>query len=309
MAYDDLSAAQPAAAHPMANPGYGKRDAPGQAPRTGDDFAHLPKDEAALAWFIERLPEGAAIDHKTLSARIDGLGQAGCRGLLHRLVDSGHLCLFRERVVLPSSSRWVTRTYFSRTQRDRGWWLEYCKSIGAEPLRLPPKELAYQALARLKEADPQLVLSAAECEELAPLAERWLERGVTVAELTQSLTAGLPRPVHNAAALIRSRLEPKMPPEQPAVETDENGEEGVVVERYFACMFCEQDERTVRIVNGLCPQCLLEMNCEHCKAVEAEVEELRERQTFRAAGPTPEEVRKFADIVREAGGLLPRGRV
>ena len=42
---------------PMANPGFGKRGAPDQRPRTGDDFAHLPEDEASLAVFIDRLPE------------------------------------------------------------------------------------------------------------------------------------------------------------------------------------------------------------------------------------------------------------
>jgi hypothetical protein len=59
MADAKLSAAfSPAHAlpHPMANPGYGKRDAPDQLPRTAHDFAHLPPREAAVAAYIDRLP-------------------------------------------------------------------------------------------------------------------------------------------------------------------------------------------------------------------------------------------------------------
>ncbi|MBW5482580.1 hypothetical protein [Streptomyces bambusae] len=241
------------------------------------------------------------MDHKTLSAVIPGLGQAGARTLLHTLVDAGHMCQVRERVQQPHSSRWVTRTYFSRTPRDRDWWLAYCQAAGVEPYRLPPKDLAYQVLARLKEADPQLVLSAAECEQLAPLAEQWLERGATAAELTQAVTAGLPRNVVSPAGLVRSRLESKMPPE-PMVETEEDE---VVVERYFACMFCDQDERTVPIINGACPDCLREINCEQCRAIEASVPKIP--ATF-LPGPSPEQVQRYADAVRAAAGLPTKGR-
>jgi len=44
-----------ATAHPMANPGYGKRAAPDQLPRTNHDFAHLPNREASIASYIDRL--------------------------------------------------------------------------------------------------------------------------------------------------------------------------------------------------------------------------------------------------------------
>lgn len=54
----------------MANPGYGKRDAPDQRPRTNHDFAHLPPREAAVAAYIDRLPGGADISVKTLAKHV-----------------------------------------------------------------------------------------------------------------------------------------------------------------------------------------------------------------------------------------------
>ncbi|MCB5170252.1 hypothetical protein LG634_36320 [Streptomyces bambusae] len=308
---DSISVLPAAAAHPMANPGFGKRHAPDQLPRTGEQFAHLSKDEAALAWFIDRLPEGAAIDHKTLSAVTPGLGQAGCRTLLHLLMDAGHLCQFREHLVRPQSARWVTRTYFSRTARDRDWWLAFCRSIKAKPHRLPPREEAYKALAELRETDPELALSADECDQLAPLAEAWLARDPDVPRLVRTLTAGLPRPVHNPAALLRKRLETKMPPEptpEPEPDDFDEDDDWVVGRRIMACFFCDADELTATIINSTCARCLLDINCDHCKTLHESASTTRTLQTFRPATPTPTEVHRFADIVREAGGLLPRGR-
>ncbi|MET7901716.1 hypothetical protein ABZS86_09600 [Streptomyces sp. NPDC005355] len=67
MASHDLSVAPRPHAHPMANPGFGKRGASGQSPRRADDFAHLPRREAAIAAYIDRLPDGTAIDAKTIA--------------------------------------------------------------------------------------------------------------------------------------------------------------------------------------------------------------------------------------------------
>ncbi|MDC0772554.1 hypothetical protein [Streptomyces sp. HD] len=46
--------------HPMANPGYGKRSAPDQRPRTAHDFAALPPREAAIAAYVDRPPTAPA---------------------------------------------------------------------------------------------------------------------------------------------------------------------------------------------------------------------------------------------------------
>jgi hypothetical protein len=40
---------------------YGKRSTPDQRPRPAHDFAHLPPREAAIAAYLDRLPDGADI--------------------------------------------------------------------------------------------------------------------------------------------------------------------------------------------------------------------------------------------------------
>lgn len=93
---------------PMANPGYGKRTAPGQRPRTAHDFAHLPPREAAIAAFIDRLPDGADISVKTLAKTLP-YGQCALRTALNRLQEAGHLRRGRECVTTDlGSSRWIT---------------------------------------------------------------------------------------------------------------------------------------------------------------------------------------------------------
>ncbi|MFD0069860.1 MarR family transcriptional regulator, partial [Streptomyces sp. NPDC127574] len=69
MASENSISALPAPAHPMANPGYGKRAAPGEPGQTrrSADFGHLPPREAYVAAFVDRLPEGAAMDVKSLA--------------------------------------------------------------------------------------------------------------------------------------------------------------------------------------------------------------------------------------------------
>ncbi|MCQ8772996.1 hypothetical protein [Streptomyces telluris] len=122
MADADFSVAQRSPhPHPVAAPGYGKRTAPDQAPRRRGDFAHLRPREASIAAFVDRLPEGAAMDAKTLAAHLADYGQAACRTALRRLSEAGHLRRVTERIKGDGGSwHWVTRTYFSRTARDDG---------------------------------------------------------------------------------------------------------------------------------------------------------------------------------------------
>ncbi|MFC9861665.1 MULTISPECIES: hypothetical protein [unclassified Streptomyces] len=54
----------------MAKAGYGKRHAPDEAPRGADDFGHLDAREAAIAAYIDRLPEGAAVGYKALAEEL-----------------------------------------------------------------------------------------------------------------------------------------------------------------------------------------------------------------------------------------------
>ncbi|MFI9718379.1 hypothetical protein ACIHFE_01810 [Streptomyces sp. NPDC052396] len=203
---------------PMAAPGYGKRSAPGQAPRTARDFAHLPAREAAIAAYIDRLPDGAAMDAKTLAKQIAAYGQQAVRSALNNLSRAGHLRRVQEGAG-EGRTQWVTRTYFSRTPRDDDWWSTFLtgdtpkEEEAAEPQAAPPSR-AYRALALLGRTQPRLALSAAECAALASLAEQWFQRGVSEGEFTRMLIAGLPsEPIHCPGAFVRRRLVDKLPPE------------------------------------------------------------------------------------------------
>lgn len=149
MATANLSAVLRAPAHPMAKAGYGKRDAPDQAPRRADDFAGLEPREAALAGYIDRLPEGAAIGYKVLAEELPDYGQQACRSGLDRLTRSGHLRRIRVHVtVADGQRRWVTRTYFSRTARDADWWAAHVRLVrGVDAPGQPPAPAAAPAAA------------------------------------------------------------------------------------------------------------------------------------------------------------------
>ncbi|RKT06043.1 hypothetical protein BX286_4080 [Streptomyces sp. 3211.6] len=260
-----------AAPHPLAKPGYGKIAAPEQAPRTARDFAHLPAREAAVAGYLDRLPDGADISVKTLAAVLPLWGQCALRTALNRLATAGHLHRVRQR--LPGeATRWVTRTFFSRTPRDGAWWARFTQRDSPAPTAPPPPpqvppapapppsppttqappppsapaprvppprptpqaqapaptppsdpppalapagQDAYGILASLGRTAPALALSKADCTALAPLLVPWLARGVTPDRIRLALTAGLPPVVHHPAALVRKRLESKLPAAPP----------------------------------------------------------------------------------------------
>ncbi|GHB06711.1 hypothetical protein [Streptomyces chryseus] len=125
MAVQQLSPALHAPAHPMAKPGFGKRSAPDQEPRRAGDFAHLPKREAAIAGYIDRLPEGADISIKALARELEGYGQCAVGTVLRRLSEAGHLRRVRRDVQDAEGARWVYRTFFTRTARPDAWWAAF----------------------------------------------------------------------------------------------------------------------------------------------------------------------------------------
>jgi hypothetical protein len=92
-------------------------------------------------------------------------------------------------------------------------------------------------LASLRQVDPHLVLGSRDVARLAPLAAEWLARGVSVAGLRHALTAGLPVPLKAPAALLRYRLQEKMP----AHEVDE------LPVNLATCTDCE---RPFRVITG-----------------------------------------------------------
>uniref|UniRef100_A0AAU2VIP3 MarR family transcriptional regulator n=1 Tax=Streptomyces sp. NBC_00003 TaxID=2903608 RepID=A0AAU2VIP3_9ACTN len=243
----------------MANPGYGKRCVPGQLARTNNDFAHLPPREAAVAAYVDRLPEGADISVKTL-AKVLPYGQCALRTALQRLVGAGHLRRGREHLLGSDSARWVTRTWFSRTARDDGWWAEFTRGCVDDAQPSPPpspsaapasaqhptRSRAFILLAALGRTAPVLSLSARDCSDLEPLVAEWFERGATEQDVLRALTTGLPAQVYSAAALTRTRLIAKLPPEpastRPAL-------------RVLECAKCGTPGRPEALPGGECAPC------------------------------------------------------
>ncbi|MGW1026091.1 hypothetical protein ACWD4J_20775 [Streptomyces sp. NPDC002577] len=237
----------------MANPGYGKRSAPDQLPRTAHDFAHLPPREAAVAAYIDRLPEGADISVKTLAKTLP-YGQCALRTSLNTLQRAGHLRRGREHVAGSGSPRWITRTWFSRTARDDGWWAAFTRGDvpqdSPEPPDKPgrpPRSRAYILLAALGRTAPALSLSAAACADLAPLATEWFARGATEEDVLRALTTGLPVPVHSPAALVRTRLKDKLPPEPVRAPRPPL--------RVLECAKCGTPGRPEALPGGICSAC------------------------------------------------------
>ncbi|MCX4906602.1 hypothetical protein [Streptomyces sp. NBC_00878] len=247
----------------MANPGYGKRDAPDQLPRTAHDFAHLPPREAAVAAYIDRLPGGADISVKTLAKTLP-YGQCALRTALNNLQRAGHLRRGREHLADSGSARWITRTWFSRTARDDDWWAAFTRGdVPKEspepetPVRQggPTRSRAYILLAALGRTAPALSLSARACEDLAPLVTEWFARGASDEHVLQSLTAGLPTPVHSPTALVRRRLTTKLPPE-PEPESEPVQEPAPRPPlRVLECAKCGTPGRPEALPGGICGLC------------------------------------------------------
>ncbi|WP_405693101.1 MULTISPECIES: hypothetical protein [unclassified Streptomyces] len=236
------------APHPMANPGYGKRSAPDQRPREERDFAHLPPREAAIASYVDRLPDGSDISVKTL-AKVLPYGQCALRTALNRLQAAGHLRRGSECVATDEVMLWVTRTFFSRTARDDDWWAAFIRGDAPrEAPRKPTRSRAFVLLAALGRTAPALSLSAAECAALEPQASEWFERGATEAELLHALTQGLPVPVHHAPSLVRRRLADKLPPHRPAPERR-------AVLLALECGECRAPGSPEALTDGLCATC------------------------------------------------------
>ncbi|MGW6524490.1 hypothetical protein ACWGA9_31410 [Streptomyces sp. NPDC054950] len=247
----------------MANPGYGKRSAPGQLRRTRHDFAHLPPREAAIAAYIDRLPDGTDISVKTLAKTLP-YGQCALRTALNRIQQAGHLRRGRERMATASGeSRWITRTWFTRTARDDRWWATFTRGDVPEdapdPERARPatRSRAHILLAALGRTAPALSLSAADCAQLAPLVEEWFARGATEDTLLAALTAGLPTPVHSPAALLHRRLTDKLPPEPPAPRPPR---------RMLECAECRVPGRPEALPGGVCSGCRGERAHAHANA-------------------------------------------
>ncbi|WP_190007599.1 MarR family transcriptional regulator [Streptomyces anulatus] len=140
-----VPAASPA--YPMAKPGYGKRSAPHQQARTRHDFALLPTRERYVAGFVDHLPDGAAMSVKTLAKQLPLYGQQAVSTALTALSVAGHLRRVRCAVVgAGDETRWVFRTFWSRTARDNEWWNTYLATEQAALAAAPvPEASAFDA--------------------------------------------------------------------------------------------------------------------------------------------------------------------
>ncbi|MFF2802118.1 MarR family transcriptional regulator [Streptomyces sp. NPDC058051] len=82
----------------------------------------LPERERHIAGYVDALPDGAAMDIKSLARSQPLYGQMAVGSALRALGVAGHLrhvrCLSGEG----DQVRWVTRTFWSRTARDNEWW-------------------------------------------------------------------------------------------------------------------------------------------------------------------------------------------
>ncbi|MGW3333877.1 MarR family transcriptional regulator [Streptomyces rubiginosohelvolus] len=296
MATQHHSSALPApavsAAYPMAKPGYGKRSAPGQQARTRNDFALLPSRERYVAGFVDHLPDGAAMSVKQLAKQLPLYGQQAISTALKALSVAGHLRRVRCPVGAGDETRWVFRTFWSRTARDNEWWTTYLATETADrtaapaeppaPTAVPQQRTApeatpdpapapapattptappaafspaYLALARLGRDDHRLGLSADDCTTLEPLATHWLDRGVTTDYLTSTLTAGLPAQIDSPAGLLRRRLIDKLPPRLPDTTSTPADTPTPTRRLLVECTDCGRPGPPEALPDGLCHPC------------------------------------------------------
>ncbi|MFF9638125.1 MarR family transcriptional regulator [Streptomyces bacillaris] len=282
------SAPQPPAlsdAYPMANPGYGKRSTTDQRPRSREDFTLLPTRERYVAGFIDHLPEGASMSVKQLAKQLPLYGQQAISKALTALSVAGHLRRVRCAVDAGEETRWVFRTFWSRTARDNEWWTAYLATETARPQRTAPSvpappetnrapepppavpqqrmaptcepgpSPAYVALARLGRENHRLALSADDCAALEPRAAEWLARGVSVDYLTTALTAGLPAEINSPVGFLRRRLTTKLPPHLPPATTTHPTPATPPGRVLVECTECGTPGPSEALPDGLCRPC------------------------------------------------------
>lgn len=320
----------PALSRPYAkaNPGYGKRSAPDQRPARPDDFALLPERERYVAGYVDHLPEGAAMDIKSLARSLPLYGQMAVGSALRALGVAGHL----RHVRMPAEAgggqvRWITRTYWSRTARDNEWWTAFltgsagCAPTSASaPAAAPPDapgvpappvprqrtqepgpvpaetsgpSSAYLALARLGRTDARLALSAADCSALEGLAAAWLARGVGEEYLIRALAAGLPDAIGSPVGFVRKRLRDKIPPGVAAAPAPEAP--GAPAPRPMVeCVECGAPGRVEALPDGLCRSC-------RTPAQDAVTEAVPAAATEAATAPPPggRDVTAYVGTLRE----------
>ncbi|MFJ5552670.1 hypothetical protein [Streptomyces sp. NPDC093225] len=91
--------------------------------------------------------------------------------------------------------------------------------VPAAPDGPPVTGPAAEVLARLRVADPRLLLSVRDVNRLAPAVDDWLARDATPEQVIRTLTANLPpasTPIHHPPRFLEYRLTALLPPPLPA---------------------------------------------------------------------------------------------
>ena len=220
----------------------------------GNHLAQHPQLSATAIRFavhIQSLPDGASVTVKSLTLRFRE-GETTVRRALNELEAAGYL----ERRRMPlGGGRVATRTFFhdkpgcvsvpptpSKTKPRADVPRELPspsadpdhpapaaaptpvqpkpESTGSgQPAQPPPAEgPATDLLARLRLADPRLLLSSRDVSRLAPAVDAWLSRAATPGQITRTLTASLPPepvPIHHPARFLEHRLSALLPPPLP----------------------------------------------------------------------------------------------
>lgn len=312
--------ARPSRPYRKAHRGYGKRSAPGQRPPGAADFALLPERERYIAGYVDLLPDGAAMDIKSLAKDLPLYGQMAIGTALRALGVAGHLRHVRCRVEDLGQSRWVTLTFWSRTARDNEWWAAHLdaesgRAAGATAATAPPPHPvtteadrpaepavaaavphqrspepapagapspAYLALARLGRTEPRLALSASDCGTLEDLAAAWFVRGVSADYLTQALVSGLPAQVGSPVGFVRRRLLDKIPALLPDAATSP-APDTPARRLLVECTECGRPGPAESLPDGLCRPCRTPAPA---------------KQEAPAGLPTERDVRSYVDVLR-----------
>nr|WP_104790448.1 hypothetical protein [Streptomyces sp. QL37]PPQ61058.1 hypothetical protein C5F59_33560 [Streptomyces sp. QL37] len=118
----------------------------------------MPERERYIAGYVDRLPDGAAMDIKSLAKHLPLYGQMAVSSALKALGVAGHLRRVRCRTGKGDQVRWVSRTYWSRTARDNEWWDAFLTAEGSHPTpeaaAIPPPAKAASGVGWLPSAHP-----------------------------------------------------------------------------------------------------------------------------------------------------------
>ncbi|MFF3815827.1 helix-turn-helix domain-containing protein [Streptomyces bluensis] len=110
-------------------------------------------------------------------------------------------------------------------------------------------------LATLHHDDPRLLLSERAVHHLTPAVAAWLDRGARIEAVRHTLTADLPEPLRNPAALLAHRLTELLPPPPPATPPLPHGNrQPATPPPFHNCEGCERAIRT-RTPGAYCRDC------------------------------------------------------